>query len=347
MVRRLNANLEVKGYPQELILITHEPKWVHKRKRLSAKLRWVVASYGESGETIIDIIKRLHDREKLNFRQIATMLKVSDSTLLTWRYEYNIRTEPYRRIDSQAEKKPKTAQEHKTKIRFKQLVESYMKENPESEIVLSRLAPVLGVTRERVRQLYKDMEKEGLPVPYRNYGRERQIEKKARLDSIVKQLLNEGLSYREIKIRLGIGKSYFDQSIKRLVNRGEIPSPLAKKKEELEALDRMIIYYANVFYLGRKAIAEKLDISPSRVGHRVNKLIAEGEVKRLRKKRSKGAILLFDSQVKELKEQGFTRRQIARHLNVSDFDVYNAMKRIKKGQANFQLLKIHKFKNTA
>src|SRR3989338_7651927 len=83
VVRRLNANLEVKGYPQELILITHEPKWVHKRKRLSAKLRWVVASYGESGETIIDIIKRLHDREKLNFRQIATMLKVSDSTLLT------------------------------------------------------------------------------------------------------------------------------------------------------------------------------------------------------------------------------------------------------------------------
>jgi len=177
-----------------------------------------------------------------------------------------------------------------------------------------KIAKHVGITRERVRQILLQL-KETQKIP--PFGLKSRTNNTEGLDKCIRILKNQNLSNKDIAERLRLKNVEVQESISRIRN---------SKDKEIEKITKQILDLRKNERLGSISIAVKLDVSPSFVGNILEKYFNEDPDLRLRKKkRSKDELEGFRQKVKELRLKGLNKTQIATKLNVSKYNIVNAV----------------------
>jgi len=192
-------------------------------------------------------------------------------------------------------------------------------EHPDEPIpmTLKELGNSVGVSRQRVKQIHKELNERGYELP-QLATKERRAVQKIR-DGQVKELVEQGAGFIEIANRLRIGSKKLYDILNQLSKAGEI-LVVPTYKEERDA--RREGLYAGVAHLRLKGYTPKQikEMTGKDQGDTLKNLYEQGKAPRMRrKKRSRGEILTLNSQVKQLRGEGLKDKQIAERLNVSIF----------------------------
>lgn len=130
----------------------------------------------------------------------------------------------------------------------------------------------------------------------------------------VKQLRLKGLTANQIAEELKIAKTNVADALLVLLKNGRIPRTRKRRsKEEIDTLKLKVKDLRNKGMTQRQ-ISETLEVSYATVGQIIFNLIKGGEIT---KKNQEQKYIELRKQIKELKIQGMTTKQIAGHLNVS------------------------------
>lgn len=117
-----------------------------------------------------------------------------------------------------------------TKLRLHHLLQEILKNQPNASVSLSDLAHTLGVSRERVRVLYRQLAREYPLPPVQKRGswitwtkekRQKQAAKQQEIVQKVKALRDKGVSYQQIVAEHGIRISQAQKAITKLIREGE------------------------------------------------------------------------------------------------------------------------------
>jgi biotin operon repressor len=163
-----------------------------------------------------------------------------------------------------------------TKSQLLKLLQRSQSDQPNMPVSLSDLAQTLGVSRERIRQLYNELvnEYELLPSVKKpgGWSKKRTQEHKINyqvLDQKVKALREKGMDYQQIKQELGISAWQVRLAIKRLKSTGETPRKLTSQKTlAFEAKVRELSAQG----MGASEIARKIGMSAASVLYALNRL---------------------------------------------------------------------------
>ncbi len=141
---------------------------------------------------------------------------------------------------------------------------------------------------------------------------------------------NEGISYQEIANRIGTSKTSISRCIKNLRNQGLIsPSSVTPQMVVKDQLENILVWYNQG--LSYKEIAQKLDISESKVQDRITSLRRKGCITKLRHPKTPQNILDYQyDKISLWYSQGINRATMAQRLGISVYDVNNRIDALRK-----------------
>lgn len=218
-----------------------------------------------------------------------------------------------------------------TSTKLLRVVEEFQTAHPLGSISLSEIGTHLGVTRERVRQLYEQLSKTHT-LPPKNNSRMEQLNQEylGRLDQEVAGWINQGMKPQQIAKELHVPLLWVanSQTQKRLAleNKEREKRNQEEFQRQVEALRKEGI--------GTKEIASKLG-KPKQVEYLVRKLVRAGRVQKMRQRKSPQELVPFDEKVKELRAAELTYREIAERLGpgVTDTHILASVQRLhRKGE---------------
>jgi DNA-binding NarL/FixJ family response regulator len=212
---------------------------------------------------------------------------------------------------------PRTERETPKQKIFEKVVSDFMTRRPNQVTTYTELGQKAGVTKEGARQLYsKIAKKTEVPVIKSERGHLPPEE----LDPKVKTLIQEGFTSREIAQDLKIRFT-------------EIQSAHERNNRLQREQRANLVRELRQMGLGNQEISRRTRISISTVTTTLSRLGKNGEKLRLKKPRaSKDELAGRDAQVKEAREEGLSRTQIAKKLDLSYYDVGNSLTRLLRAQ---------------
>lgn len=203
-------------------------------------------------------------------------------------------------------------------VRFalEQLLDKYSIQNPGRPIVQAALAIELGVSRERIRQLYYEIaaEKEVPPLVSRKFEGDRR-----QLDRQVKELMAQGIQdLGEVAQRLCVTKKLVLQAKSR------------NRRKELKTRNDLIKNLRNQDF-GDKAILEMTGLSRGVVNGALSALRRTDDATRLRKKyRTEAEIEHFKEQLVQLRldPRNLTTKQIAKLTGENEYTISGYIRKL-------------------
>ncbi len=168
--------------------------------------------------------------------------------------------------------------------------------HPEQEVIMTEVGKVLGISRERARQLYKQFSGEyEFPPRQTIEGRKRRS----------KLLAQQSQQFKKIK------NEYLDEYKKGVDERKRKIISLRKKG------------------LSNSAIAQATHLTRTYVAHILaNELLENPDLRLRKKRRSEEEMLIFDAEVKQTRQKGLSDYEIAQELNAHPFTVKRSIKRM-------------------
>lgn len=257
-------------------------------------------------------------------RQIAESLQL---TYGTYQYYYGLLKEKGEIIPKKKKKldyQHTTTNYYETRRKLIDILNSYLQDHPGERINLKQISIDLGVSRERVRQLYNKIA-ETQPVPEILHPRTKKTDY-SRIDQEIFRLARNKYTRDEMSTLLTISRNAVNASIRRLQKSGKLGEITLPKRSMI--LNYKIAILRNK-QLDSQTIANKLGISRTRVQHILSGLMASNKVERIRRpRRSSQQVITFYEEVKKLRESGLKIKEIASKLQVPIFDVMNAVKNL-------------------
>lgn len=195
----------------------------------------------------------------------------------------------------------------------------FRQEHPLGGVNLQSVGDVAGLTRERARQLHKELKRDyDIPPIIKSLPRSKDY--LAALNRERRRLKREGLIDAQIAERLHVPVFLLKLTEKKERER-------AKKARDRFDKKVKVLRKQN---LGDKAIAASLGTKVERVSIALERIRKKDETARLRRKRrSKEELAQFHAKVKELREQGLTNKEITQKIEGATFHkVADSVKRL-------------------
>ena len=220
---------------------------------------------------------------------------------------------------------------HSTKRRLRKLLQDSLKNRPNTPVSLSELAQALGVSRERVRQLYRQLKAEYALPPVKKRGgginKYRELvkaEQRARAQQ-VQALREKGVHYKQIQRELGLTYGQVRQAITRLNHERETGRRLRIPNPKTRALGAEVRMYSEQG-LTAYEIAERTGKPVQTIYSALHRLHIP--FKRVIPRKNIPKTRALEAEVRAYSAQGMTPPEIARKIGRPKTSVYNVFYRL-------------------
>lgn len=201
---------------------------------------------------------------------------------------------------------------------LEQVLDKYIEQNPGKIIILADIAKEIGVSRERVRQLYLQIASQRTVPPAISLFRKLKVAQDETFDQQVKELVLQGIDSKEIARRLQVTKKLVLQ-----VKSSNYRRELEIRRSQIQDLKKR--------GFSTRDIIEMTGFSEGSINKILATLRGKGEVKRSRKRyKTKAEVECFKEQISQLRlESGkLTYKQIAEITGESETTIGNYVNRL-------------------
>jgi orotate phosphoribosyltransferase-like protein/DNA-binding CsgD family transcriptional regulator len=193
---------------------------------------------------------------------------------------------------------------------LKQILQEFKITHPLGTISLKEMARELNVSREWARQLYERV-KQTLPsIPPLGNQASRKFSEEflLQIDQEIETRMKKGQTPEQIAEALHTTVAIVKSSRKRIL-KPQKENARVRKADLIEKIKEL-----RSQGIGSQKIAEITGQKKNQINYRVTKLVETGEIKLMKRRKTRDAIPAFDARVRELRDEGLTYKEMAERM---------------------------------